>query len=101
MANNIEFKTNEGNYETRAYDFVMTDDLYIFFKFESPKSSCEIGIAYDELIDGGDWYVNEGELGGEDYQIVSDIIWNRLWRRHEFDKFCNAVERAMRKFNGV
>lgn len=101
MANNIEFRTNEGNYETRAYDFVMADDLYIFFKFESPKSRCEIGIAYDQLVDGGNWYVNEGELVGNDHAIVSDVVFDKLWNSPEFDGFYIAVDLAMRKFNEV
>ncbi len=101
MANNIEFRTEEGEYRTRAWDFVIADDLYIFFQFGSPKSRCEIGIAYDELVDGGDWYVNEGELCGQDYEIVSDIIWNRLWSRPEFNELGNAIDLAIRKFNRV
>ena len=99
--NSIEFRTDEGNYETRAYDFVLDDDLYLFFKFESPKSSCEIGIAYDEYEDCGDWYVNDGTLGGQDYEIVTDIIWNRLPDSSEWNGFRVAVDAAVRRFNGM
>lgn len=100
MANKLELRTDEGNYKTRAYDFVLAEDLYLFFRFKSPKSDCEIGIAYDMFVDGGDWYVNEGELGWQDYQIVDDIIWNRLMRTPEFEAFAFQVDIAIRRFNG-
>lgn len=99
MASSIEIKSNEGDYETRAYDFALADDLYLFFRFESPKSRCEIGIAYDQYADGGDWYVNDGVLGGQDHQIVSDVVFNRLPATPEFTDFEIAVDAAKRKFN--
>lgn len=100
MASNIVFKTDEGGYETRAYDFALADDLYLFFKFESPKSDCEIGIAYDAIVDGGEWYVNDGMLDGADYEIVYDIVWNRLPAAPEFDTFAFQIDLAIRRFNG-
>lgn len=99
MANSIRFESDEGDYKTTAYDFTLADDLYLFFKFESPKSNCEIGIAYDEYVDGGDWYVQDGTLGGCDHEIVNDIIWSRLPRTEEFDRVDAAVQRAIRAFN--
>ena len=100
MASNIVFKTDEGDYETRAYEFALADDLYMFFKFESPKSDCKIGLAYDVLVDGGDWYVNDGVLAGADYEIVDDIVWNRIMRTPEFDTFAFQIDLAIRRFNG-
>jgi len=101
MANStIEFRTDEGNYETRAHGFVLANDLYLFFKFESPKSDCEIGIAYDEYVDGGDWYVNDGELGRSDREIINDIIYDKLPMEKEWMDFCVAVDAAARRFNG-
>lgn len=100
--NNIEFKTDEGNYPTRAHSFTLADDLYLFFRFESPKSDCEIGIAYDVYVDGGyDWYVNDGTLGGQDHEIVNDLIWNRLAENDEWRRFRVAVDAAVREFNGL
>ena len=96
----IEFTTNEGGYRTRAHRFVMADDLYTFFKFESPKSDCEIAIAYDLLVSGGDWYVNDGTLDGQDDAIVDDVVFTRLPESPEFKEFEEAVNAARRKFNG-
>ena len=101
MASAIEFRTDEGNYETRAYGFTLADDLYLFFRFESPKSDCEIAIAYDEYVDCGDWYVNDGELGGQDYEIVTDLVFNRLPTADEFKRFEDTVYAAVREFNGL
>ena len=101
MANDIKFESDEGGYITRAYDFTLADDLYLFFRFQSPKSDCEIGIAYDEFVDGGDWYVADGDLDGNDEKIVSDVIWDKLPETSEFFKFNAAVDAAMREFNGV
>lgn len=101
MASSIEFKSNEGNYETRAHGFAMADDLYLFFRFESPKSDCEIGIAYDQFVDCGDWYVSDGELGGNDYEIVNDIVFGKLPMTPEFTDFETAVNAAVRRFNGI
>lgn len=99
--NNIEFKTDEGNYPTRAHSFVLADDLYLFFRFESPKSDAEIGIAYDEYEDAGDWYVNDGHFDYQDQEIVNDVIWGRLAESDEWRKFKVAVDAAVREFNGV
>lgn len=98
--NNIEFTTNEGNYRTRAHSFVLADDLYLFFKFESPKSDCEIGIAYDEYVDSADWYVHDGELCGQDYEIINDILFSKLPMTPEFTDLEIAIDAAIRKFNG-
>jgi len=95
----LVIRSDEGNYKTKAYDFVIADDLYIFFKFRSPKSMCEIGIAYDQFVDGGDWYLHNGDLRGQDHKIVDDIVWNRLMRTPEFAEFDMAVSKAARKFN--
>ena len=100
MANGIEIRSNEGGYATRAYDFVLADDLYLFFKFESPKSRCEIAIAYDLFVSGGDWYVNRGDLDAQDDGIIDDVIFTRLPMTPEFTDFEMAVDAAMRKFNG-
>ena len=97
----MEFKTNEGNYETRAHDFYMADDLYLFFKFESPKSDCEIGIAYDQYKDAGDWYVNNGRFDYRDQEIVDDVIWTRLCESAEWRRFRVAVDAAVRQLNGL
>ena len=99
MASGIEIKSNEGGYETRVYDFALADDLYLFFRFESPKSKCEIGIAYDQYEDAGDWYVNDGHLGGQDYQIIDDIIFDKLPEQPEWFDFRVAVDKAVRRFN--
>ena len=85
--------------ETKAYDFKFADDLYLFFKFESPKSRCEIGIAYDQYVDGGDWYVNDGNLDKNDYEIVTNVVFDRLPSTPEFTKFDIAVYSAVRNFN--
>jgi len=95
----IEIRSNEGNYKTRAYDFKLAGDLYLLFKFESPKSDCEIAIAYDEYVDGGEWYVNDGDLGGQDDEIVNDVVFNGLPMTPEFTEFETAVNAAVRKFN--
>lgn len=100
MANGIVIKSNEGGYETKAYRFVMANDMYLFFRFESPKSKCEVGIAYDEFVDGGDWFVNDGLLGGLDNQIIDDVIFDKLPNTPEYLEFNAAVDAAMRKFNG-
>ena len=83
-----------------AFDFTIADDLYIFFRFRSPNSDCEIGIAFDQLIDGGDWYENDGHLGGYDHKLVDEVL-NRLWDTPEFDRFHSAVNAAARMFNGL
>lgn len=91
--------SDEGDYKTKAYDFTIADDLYMFFKFKSPKSRCEIGIAYDQIATGGDWYVHDGNLGGCDYEIVTDIVFDRLWGEPEFVEFYETVQAAASKFN--
>lgn len=101
MSNNIEFVTDEGNYPTRAYNFTLASDLYLFFKFESPESDCEIGVAFDTIEDGGDWYVNDGILGGQDYEIVDDLIWTQLPRSDEWRVFVATVFDAVSAFNGI
>ena len=96
----IEFKTNEGNYPTRAHNFTLADDLYLFFKFESPESDCEIGIAFDQYEDAGDWYVSDGHLGGSDYKFINKIVWTELCKSEEWRRFRAAVDAAVRQFNG-
>ena len=98
--NSIEIISDEGNYVTRAHSFRLADDMYLFFKFVSPKSDCEIGIAYDEYVDAGDWYVSSGTLGGCDYEIVNDVLFNGLPMTPEFTDLEIAVDAAIRKFNG-
>ena len=100
MASKLELKFDDGDYKSRAYDFVVADDLYIFFKFESPKSDCEIGIGYDVYRCGGDWYVNDGTLDGCDYEIVNDIVWNAMPASPEFRVLDDTIEAAVRRFNG-
>lgn len=95
----IEIRSNDGNYKTRAYDFKLASDLYLLFKFESPNSDCEIAIAYDEYVDGGDWYVNDGELDEDDDEIVNDVVFSKLPMTLEFTEFETAVNAAVSKFN--
>ena len=95
----LVIRSDKGDYKTKAYDFMIADDLYLFFKFRSPKSYCEIGVAYDQFVDGGEWYVNDGNLRGQDHEIVDDIVWNRLMGVPEFVEFDMAVSAAARKFN--
>lgn len=100
MANSIEIRSDEGGYVTKAHGFTIADDMYLFFRFESPKSDCKIGIAYDQYEDAGDWYVAEGHLGGQDYQIVTDVIFDKLPETSEWQELRVAVDAAIRKFNG-
>lgn len=101
MSNGIEFTIDMGTYTARAHSFALADDLYLFFRFESPESDAEIGIAYDEYVDGGDWYVNEGKVGGQDYECIDEIVFDRLPSTPEFTDFDIAVDRARRRFNGA
>lgn len=98
MASNIRITLEDKCAE--AYDFELAGDLYLFFKFGSPNSRCEIGIAYDEFVDGGDWYVNDGHLG-DSSDVIDDIIFDKLPMTPEFSAFNVAVDAAMRKFNGL
>lgn len=100
MASNIRIESNEGNYRTVAFRFVIEDDLYLFFKFVSPKSNCEIAIAYDVYMDSGEWYVNDGELDDCDWEIVNDILFTRLPMNQKFSQFMSIVDAAVREFNG-
>ena len=92
-------RSDEGDYKTMAFDFVIADDLYLFFKFRSPKSRCEIGIAYDQIASGGDWYVHDGDLDGNDYDIVTDVVFSGLFGKPEFVEFYETVQAAASKFN--
>lgn len=96
----FEFASDEGNYPTRAYGFSLAEDLYLFFRFESPKSDCEIGIGFDQYIDAGDWYVSDGHLDGNDDGIVEDVVFNRLAETGEWQSFAGAVLAAAKVFNG-
>lgn len=95
----IRIEIENGNYTSYATNFYMADDAYLFFKFKSPKSDCEIGIAYDEFVNGGDCFVNDGELNSQDYQIIDEIIFDRLPRENEFKLVTLALDKAIRKFN--
>ena len=95
----LVIRYDEGNYKSEAYDFRIADDLYLFFKFRSPKSQCEIAIAYDVYVDSGDWYVNDGNLDECDFVFVDDVISNKLPRTPEFTDFDIAVYVAVRNFN--
>ena len=101
MANGIVIKSNEGGYETKAYRFVIADDLYLFFRFESPKSNCEIAIAYDVFVDSRDWYVNDGLFDYDECKIIDDVIFDKLPMTTEWLDFRAAIDAAVRKFNGV
>ena len=101
MSSGIEFTINMGTYTARAHSFALADDLYLFFKFVSPESDAEIGVAYDILVDGGEWYINEGTLGGQDYECIDEIVFDKLPSTPEFTDFDIAVDRARRKFNGA
>lgn len=83
-----------------AYDFVLADDLYLFFKFGSPNSRCEIAIAYDEYMDGGDWYVNEGHLDRNDLKLVNDIVWEYLYTDETWQRLCCGIDKLIAEFNG-
>jgi hypothetical protein len=99
MANDVRITLDDRCAE--AHDFVLADDLYLFFKFGSPNSRCEIGIAYDQFVGGGDWYVNDGHLGGCDRKLIDEIVFEKLPVVPEFARFNVAVDTAIRKFNGM
>ena len=99
MASNIRITLDDRCAD--AYDFVLADDLYLFFKFGSPNSRCEIGIAYDQFVSGGDWYVNDGHLSGYDHKLIDEIVFEKLPLVPELHDFNVAVDAAMRKFNGL
>ena len=95
----IEITSDEGNYETRAHGFHIEDDLYMFFEFESPKSKCTIGIAYDQYASGGDWYGSDGHVHDNDWDIVTNVVFDRLPVTPEFERFDNTVLAARYEFN--
>ena len=99
MSNGIEIRSNEGGYETRAYDFELMCDLYLFFKFESPKSNCEIGIAYDCLVSEDEWFVNDGEFAWSDSKIVDDVIFTKLYENEKFALLRSVIHKAIEEFN--
>ena len=101
MSNGIKFTIDMGTYTARAHSFALADDLYLFFRFESPESDAEIGVAYDILVDGGEWYVSEGNVGGQDGECIDEIVFNLLPSTTEFTHFDIAVDRARRMFNGA
>ena len=96
MASNIRMTMDDGRAE--ACDFALADDLYLFFKFRSPNSECEIGIAYDVFIDSGDWYVSEGHLDECDFRLI-DYIIDKLHEEPEWFDFTTSVEDEVRRFN--
>ena len=96
MASNIRITMDDRCAE--AYDFALADDLYLFFKFGSPNSRCEIGIAYDVFVDSGDWYVSEGHLDERDFRLI-DYIIDKLHEEEEWFDFLAAVDAAVRRFN--
>ena len=98
--NGIKFEFDDGDYVSVAHSFELASDLYLFFRFESPKSDCEIGIAYDQFEDGGEWYVNNGHLDWGDHELVDDVIWDKLPNTSEFMGVCAAIAEAVREFNG-
>lgn len=96
----IEIINNYGDYEVRAYNFVLAQDMYMFFRFKSPKSDCEIAIAYDEFVNGGDWYVNDGEFDYDaDQEIVDDIIFDGFGRDERLLRLYRAIDAAIDEFN--
>lgn len=95
--NNMKIRT-DGGY---AEGFELADDLYLFFQFKSEKSACEIGIAFDQFIDGGDWYVNNGHFDNGDYCVVDEIVYIKMPKAYEWKRFEDAITRATMEFNGV
>ena len=98
MASNIRITLDDRI--AMAYDFIIADDRYIFIRFGSPNSDCEIGIAFDQFVNGGSWYENDGHLGEYDHKLVDEVL-DKLWDTPEFDEFHRAVNAAASKFNGV
>lgn len=96
----IEIINDYGDYKVRAYDFVLAEDMYMFFRYKSPESDCEIGIAYDEFVNGGDWYVNDGMLDySHDEEIINDLIFDGFGSNERLLRLYKAIDAAIDEFN--
>ena len=94
----MEIRYENDGYEARAFDFKVAEDMYLFFEFESPKNRCTISIAYDVFVDGGEWYVADGDFDYDDQEAVDYIIDN-LEGNEKARRFLNAIDRAIKEFN--
>lgn len=95
----IRIEYDCGNYTAYATEFTLADDMYLFFEFKSPKSGCEIGIAYDEFVNDGDWFISNGTLDVQDREIVNDVVFDLLPEQNEFHLVTFVIDSAIRKFN--